>query len=104
MTENEDKTREILTLTSRTNNGNFFESENAKYLLRNCDRKFEGVKNKPQYYISRKTGNELKFLSGLFPTRIENQYSWDEKNAQGMKKFMIAEFVHNGDQLILQSR
>ena len=108
--EKEIKTRElngkeeVLHLTKSTNNGNFFESDKSKYWLRIADREFKGVKNKPEYYLSRKVGNELKFISGFFPTREENKYSYDVKNGQGMKQFMIAEFVNEGEKLILKEK
>jgi hypothetical protein len=99
-TENE----EVLTLTSRTNKGNFFESEKGVYWLRNADREFKGVKNKPLYYLSKKNGKELNFISGFFPTREETIFSYDVKNNVGMKQFMCAEFRDNGNQIILSAK
>jgi len=95
---------EILTLTKRTGKGNFFESNENKYWLRPVDRDYPGRAKKPEYYLSKIIGKETKFISGFFPTKNENVFSYDVKNQIGMKQFMIAQFLDAGKKIILRKK
>ena len=99
---------EILTLTKRTNAGNFFQSGENTYWLRSVDREYQGRAKKPVYYLSKMLNaaaeKKTQFISGFFQTREDNIFSYDVKNAVGMKQFMIAEFQDQGEKLILREK
>ena len=95
---------EILTLTASTCNGNFYQGDKNNYLLKPADREFKNCSHKPEYYLLKKVGNDMKFVSGFFKTREDSTYSYDVKTTIGVKKMMLAEFENNGDKLTLRSK
>jgi hypothetical protein len=92
---------EVLTLTKRTSKGNFFKSDKGEYWLRNVDRKYEGRRKKPVYYLSEITESGTSFISGFFSTKDPSIFSFDVKNNVGMKEFMTAQFCEQGEKILL---
>ena len=81
------------------------ETTGQKYLLRPVDRDYEGVKKKPIYFIDRLTDEgKVKYMSGLFPTKNENIYSYDIKDRFGIKIYMIARFKDDGAVIELERK
>lgn len=96
---------EVLKLEKVTGKGNFYvsEADQSKYLLRVVDRQYQGVTKKPVYYMSKVRGSKSEFISGLFPTKDPDTFSYDEKNNIGMKVFKVAIFKDQGQVLELNT-
>jgi len=81
------------------------ETTGQKYLLRPVDRDYEGVKKKPIYFIDRLTDEgKAKYMSGLFPTKNDDIYSYDIKDRFGIKTYMIARFKDDGAVIELERK
>ena len=81
-----------LKLVKVTKGGNIFADGNKTCLLKPVNRQYEGVKNKPLYFIESLANNKATYLSGLFKTKERFVFSCDYKDDLGLKHLVKVKF------------
>ena len=72
-------------------------SDGAKYLLRPVNRSYAGRRKPPVYYLLRGEGSaKPEYISGLFPTEEEREFSGDWKDAIGIRKLFRLRVLEAG--------
>ena len=85
---------------------NLYQGENGEiFFFFFVDREYKGSKKKPLYYLSKKEGEKVKYISGLFETQKQGVYSLDFKDEiTGMKTLYFAEFKEGGEVLYIRAK
>ena len=90
----------------RTSAG-FYEDETGERLeVKAVNRQYSGRIKKPVYFLSRFNPATKRFIyiSGLFSTKQPLVFSYDTRDALGVKHIKVCEFSENGDSITLQPK
>ena len=85
----------------------FYEDETGERLeVKAVNRQYAGRTKKPVYFLSRHNPSKKKFdyISGLFATKQPLVFSYDTRDALGVKHIKVCEFSENGDSITLQPK
>jgi len=95
-----------LVKTGEAKGASFYQGDDGqKYQVRAVDRKYEGRKSPPVYYLERLVGQDAVYISGLFRTPKPEVFSYDLKDSiTGIRVMYDARFEGQGDTLELQKR
>jgi len=91
-----------LKLVKVTKKGNIFANGNKICLLKPVNRQYDGVKNKPLYFIESLESGKATYLSGLFKTKERYVFSCDYKDELGLKHMVKLKFSDDAE--IIQIR
>jgi hypothetical protein len=89
----------------RTSPG-FYENETGDRLeIKSVNRQYGTVK-KPVYFLSRHnpTTKKAEYISGMFSTKQPLVFSFDTRDALGIKTIKLCTFSENGDSITLEPK
>ena len=92
-----------LSLVKVTKSGNIFADGNKTCLLKPVNRQYEGVKNKPLYFIEALENGKATYLSGLFKTKERYVFSGDFKDELGLKHMVKLKFSDDAETILINA-
>ena len=89
----------------RTSAG-IYENETERLEVKSVNRQYAGRVKKPCYFLSRWdcATKKAEYISGMFSTKQPLVFSYDTKDALGIKTIRLCTFSENGDTITLQPK